>query len=69
MPLDVRVNRGLCIGSGVCARIAPGTFELDDEGVAVVVDPRADSRTAVVAAAETCPTDAIAVFDCGRRIA
>ncbi len=68
MALDVRVDRVRCIGSGVCTRIAPSVFELDDDGIAVVIDPEGDGRAAVVAAAETCPTDAILVFDGGRRI-
>lgn len=68
MALDVRIDRVRCIGSGVCTRIAPAVFELDDDGIAVVIDPEADGRAAVVAAAETCPTDAILIFDRGRRI-
>lgn len=68
MGLDIEVDRTLCIGSGACARIAPGVFELDDDQVAVVVDPDAASRTAVVAAAESCPTLAIRISDGDRQI-
>ncbi len=68
MSLEVHVDRSRCIGSGVCARVAPGAFELDDEGIAVVDDPQAVSRTELVAAADTCPTFAIVVLDNGRRI-
>ncbi len=68
MSLEVRVDRTLCIGSGVCARVAPGVFELDEEGIAVVVDPQAASSTELVAAADMCPTLAILVFHNGRRI-
>lgn len=68
MALEVRVDRARCIGSGVCARVAPGVFDLDDEGVAVVIDPQAGSRSQLFAAAETCPTFAIIVVDNGRRV-
>ncbi|MDP8929825.1 MAG: ferredoxin [Actinomycetota bacterium] len=68
MPLEAHVDRTRCIGSGVCARVAAGTFELDDDGIAVVVDSQAASRTELVAAADLCPTSAIVVFDNGRRI-
>ncbi len=68
MSLELQVDRARCIGSGVCVRIAPGVFELDDEGVAVVVDAKAATRGELLAAAETCPTFAIHVFQDGRRL-
>lgn len=68
MSLEVHVDRARCIGSGVCVRIAPGVFELDEEGVAVVNDAHAASRSELLAAAETCPTFAIVLFESGRRL-
>jgi ferredoxin len=57
----VFVDPELCIGSGTCVHTAPGVFELDDEGVADVVDPAAAPEDKVRQAARSCPTGAIAV--------
>ena len=39
------VDRDACMGSGNCVFWAPGVFDLDDDGIAVVVgDPRAAKR-------------------------
>jgi ferredoxin len=43
-----------------CVKIAPDTFDLDEEGLAVLSGV-ADDRA--VEAAECCPLGAIAVFD------
>jgi ferredoxin len=59
--LEVEVDRDLCIGSGNCVYGAPGTFELDDDEVAYVVDPAAASEEAIVQAARRCPSRAISV--------
>jgi ferredoxin len=55
------VDRDACMGSGNCAFWAPGVFDLDDEGVAVVcgnpVGREEDIRRAMV----NCPTKAISI--------
>jgi ferredoxin len=61
--LDIRIDRDSCMGSGNCAFWAPGVFDLDDDGIAVVLDPNAASDEKIVLAAQGCPTQAIAVFD------
>ena len=43
-----------------CVKIAPDTFDLDGEGIAVLAGPAGE---AAVEAAECCPFAAIAVFD------
>jgi ferredoxin len=43
-----------------CVKIAPGAFDLDDEGLAVVTGPADDLA---IEAAECCPMGAVAVFD------
>ena len=37
------VDRDMCIGAGPCVALAPGTFELDNEGKAVVINPKGDT--------------------------
>ncbi len=59
-PITVIVDRDACIGAQNCLHWAPGLFEIDDEGLAVVVgDPAALSREQLVQAVEGCPTQAI----------
>lgn len=50
-----------CIGSGSCGFWAPATFDIGDDGVAIVIDPDGDSGDKVANAAESCPTRAIAI--------
>jgi ferredoxin len=65
--LTITVNREVCMGSGNCAFWAPGVFDLDDDGIAIVLDPQAQPSDKVVMAAEGCPTQAITVAD-GDRV-
>ena len=57
----IRVDRGLCIGSGDCVDSAPGVFELDSEEKAVVIDPDGEDLDRVLEAAGNCPVTAIFV--------
>jgi len=59
----VVVDRSKCTGEGICVGIAPAVFELDDEGIAVVVDPEGAERETIVEAAESCPSAAITVVE------
>ena len=60
--IEVRVDRGLCIGSGDCVDTAPDVFQLDEEDKAVVVDPDGASLDDVLTAAGNCPVSAIFVI-------
>ena len=49
------------MGSGNCAYWAPGVFDLDEEGFAIVVgDPNAAPNQTELAA-HNCPTEAITI--------
>jgi ferredoxin len=61
MPLEISIDRELCMGSGHCVFTAQGVFELDADSVAAVADPAAAPEEQVVAAARQCPTKAITV--------
>lgn len=61
MALEIAIDRDLCIGSGNCVYEAPGVFDLDDDAIAVVVDPAGAPPDMVVAAARKCPARAITV--------
>lgn len=57
----VEIDRQGCMGSGNCAYWAPATFDVDDEGIAVLIgDPSADAER-VRLAVEGCPTRSIAL--------
>jgi ferredoxin len=61
--LRVVVDRSKCTGEGICVGIAPAVFELDDEGIAVVVDPEGAEHETIIEAAESCPSAAITVVE------
>ena len=69
VPLDIRIDRETCMGSGNCAFWAPGVFDLDDEGIAVVLDPTAADDEKIVMAAQGCPTQAISVYRGDEKLA
>jgi ferredoxin len=56
------VDPDTCIGSGMCAGIAPALFALAG-GVAVPVPGPVPPDPAAIDAAESCPVEAIAVRD------
>ncbi|GAA0493696.1 ferredoxin [Streptomyces stramineus] len=66
----VEVDRGVCVGSGLCAGTAPGAFRLDTARQSHPTDPEAEASGAVLAAAESCPVEAITVraLDSGAAI-
>ena len=59
--LEVVVDRDVCMGSASCVFKAPGAFELDDDGIATVVDPSAATEAQLREAAARCPTHAISL--------
>jgi ferredoxin len=59
--LRIQLDRDKCIGSGQCALAAPGWFDQDDDGIAVVLVAHASGagEEPVSQAAFTCPALAI----------
>ena len=49
------------MGSGNCVYEAVGAFDLDDDGIATVVDVGAVDESQLISAARLCPTRAITV--------
>ncbi|WP_329116623.1 ferredoxin [Streptomyces sp. NBC_01465] len=58
---SVEVDRTVCIGSGMCVSHAPEGFKLDSARQSHPVQPESDANEAVLAAAEGCPVEAIAI--------
>jgi ferredoxin len=67
----VEVEPGTCIGSGICASLAPTVFAVGSDRVSRVVLSQVREDPVVVDAATCCPAQAIAVTDAatGRLVA
>lgn len=63
MAYRVEVIREQCISAGSCVVLAPETFALDDENLAIVKQQNGDSDEDILAAAQSCPVNAIIVRD------
>jgi ferredoxin len=63
--IRIEVDRQRCVGSGTCEALAPGVFEVDDDGVLVLrrERPAEDELGDVRDAVRACPTRALAVAD------
>ena len=59
----VEVDRDLCIGAAPCVTIAPAVFQLDEENKAYIVDQNAADADTILMAAQSCPVQAIIVYD------
>ena len=67
--LRIVIDRQLCVGFGDCITEAVEAFRLDEEGVAVFVDPAGVERERLLRACDACPVDAITVYDAeGRQV-
>jgi ferredoxin len=55
----IAVDRDACMGSGNCAFWAPGVFDLDEDGIAIVVGDPTGRDENVRKAAINCPSSAI----------
>jgi len=66
--MKIEINRELCMGSGNCSFWAPGVFDLDDDGIAVVLDPSAAPEDKIILAGQGCPTQAITITRDGETI-
>ena len=62
--IRVEVDLTRCQGYGNCVGAAPGIFDLDDGGQALVLrQPDAGEESAIRAAARLCPVTAITVVE------
>jgi ferredoxin len=57
--LRIEIDRDKCVGSGNCVFWAPATFDLDDEGFSVVIDPSGETEERIRVAVEGCPSKAL----------
>lgn len=59
----IYINRELCIGAASCVAVAPGVFQLDGENKAYVVSENGADQDMIMLAAQSCPTQAIILYD------
>lgn len=61
LPRQEIIDRQSCMGSGNCVYWAPDVFDLDHEGIAIVIGDLSGYGDQARLAAENCPTAAIHV--------
>lgn len=61
--MKIKVDQELCVSVASCVAIAGNTFELDENGLARVKNATGDDEATIRAAAESCPTKAIYLYD------
>lgn len=66
--IEIRIIRDQCISAATCVVYAPKTFDLDEDGIAIIKDEEWDQFEKLLAAAESCPVLAIEVYKNGEKI-
>lgn len=61
--MKIEIDREKCMGSGNCSYWAVNTFDLDDDGLAIVINPDGDDIEKLHNAERGCPTNAISLSD------
>ncbi len=59
----VEVDQDTCTGCELCVSEAADTFEMNDDGLAIVTNPEGDDPETILAAAEACPSESIILHD------
>jgi ferredoxin len=59
----IKILRNTCIGAASCVAVASGTFQLDSENKAKVIEGSIDMPENILLAAQSCPTKAIIITD------
>lgn len=66
--IEIRIDPETCMGSGNCLFWAPESFDLGDDGHAVVLDPEATDEERLHVVADGCPVGAISLWRDGERL-
>ncbi|HTU37006.1 MAG TPA: ferredoxin [Acidimicrobiales bacterium] len=66
--IEIKIDTDRCMGSGNCMFWAPQSFDLADEGYAVVLDPAATDEERLRIAAQGCPVGAISLWRKGAEL-
>jgi ferredoxin len=66
--IEIRIDVDTCMGSGNCLFWAPESFDLCDDGHAVVLDPEATDEDRLIVVADGCPVGAISLWRDGEAL-
>lgn len=67
--MKIQIQRDLCISAASCVAVAPGVFQLDAEGKALVANPKGADEAAILEAARACPVQCITITnDAGKQL-
>jgi len=61
--MKIVVDRSKCIAASNCVGMAPRVFALDGSKKAIVISSKGADDATIIEAAESCPTEAIELFD------
>ncbi len=61
--MKIEIDKQLCVSVATCVAIASNTFELDDEGIAILKKGKHDNEETILQAAKSCPVNAIIIKD------
>lgn len=61
--MNIRVVRDKCIGAAACVVLAEEVFELDEDNIAIIRNPKGADDDTILEAAKACPTFAIILED------
>jgi len=53
------VEEAECTGCELCTQIAPGVFEMNEEGISKVKDPQGGTEEEIQEAIDSCPAECI----------
>ena len=59
MPRVAWIDRPACTGCNICVDMCPEVFELDEDQVAIVINPKGDTEEAIDEAIDACPEGCI----------
>ncbi len=62
------VDQELCVGCGACAAMAPEVFVLNKKGRSEVKHPDASDDNSIKISAQSCPVNAISVFEGEKKV-
>lgn len=60
--MKIEIDRQQCQSNQMCVRVAPGIFEIGDDGIAIALfqgEPDEATRALIIEAVELCPFEAI----------
>ena len=57
----IKIDKEKCIGCGTCPALCPGTFVMNEENKAEVLENPTDDKDTIKMALDACPTQAIEI--------